>query len=289
MFPFPELCLYGDLEVVEHCLKSGIDVNTENGDKQTGLMSAAASCTTEDHVAILKILLATPSIEVNKADKKGYTALVHATGEGHISAVKLLLADQRVDVNCKNSPLVLAAARTENIDIFKLLLADGRVDVNQRNGNITPLINSSCNSNVAAAELLLDDPRVKVNWINSKGVSALHAAVTHKQTLQLFLAHPRVDVNCKLGPHGTTILHLAAAKNNGEAVKLILADSRFSSANAFDGEGGTAVTIAACKGNWEVLEELVHHPRIDLDVKQEDGLTIDDILRRVCFANYSLL
>ena len=56
-----------------------------------------------------------------------------------------------------------------------------------------------------------------------------------------------------------------------------------------DGEGGTAVTIAACKGNWEGLEELVHHPRIDLDVKQEDGLTIDDILRRVCFANYSLL
>ena len=217
---------------------------------------------------------------MNKADKRGYTALIQATGDGYIEAVRLLLADPRVDVNCEIPPIVLAAAKTENIELFKLLLADRRVDVNRRNGNITALINSTCNANVKATKLLLDDPRVEVNWINRKGMSALHAAVANKTMLELFLAHQRVDVNCKFGSHGRTILHTAAGKNNVEAVKLILAEPRFTSTNSLAEPGGrTPLAIAALKGNWDVFKELVDHPSVDLDVKDKNGLTIDDILR----------
>ena len=107
----------------------------------------------------------------------------------------------------------------------------------------------------------------------------------HK-VLQLFLAHPKVEVNYKDLPAKTTILHVAAGFSTVEAVKLILAESRFTSANAlapideFKKAGRiTALGVAAAKGNCEIFKELVLHSSIDLDVKNEEGLDVDAWLK----------
>ena len=62
-------------------------------------------------------------------------------------------------------------------------------------------------------------------------------------------------------------------------MKLILSQPRFTLANALAEEmKNTAVTYAAFHRKWDVLKELVHHPSIDLETKDVDGLCIDDIL-----------
>ena len=149
-------------------------------------------------------------------------------------------------------------------------------------GELTALMISSASSNFEATKLLLDDPRVDLNWENSMtGFTVLHKLVTipkvNLKLLELFLAHPRVDVNGKCGSHGITILHTAAALcRNVEVVKLILDEPRFTSANEYNLDGIPALVIAALKINWDVLEVLVHHPSIELD---KYGPCLDNLAR----------
>ena len=285
-----KLCLDGKVAKMRAALNRGENVNVRNSMNKTVLMCAAQ----ENKILILKLLLEQPSIEVNLGDDGGFTALHKATISGSTDSVKLLLADRRVDINCKNSfnetPLIIAASIAGSFDIVKLLLDDNRVDVNCAALTIpcgplfTPLMYATMHSNFEAAKLLLDDPRVDVNWMNNSRMSALHVSVTknsktgfQKGHLELYLAHPRVDVNCKRGPLGTTVLHMDVINNHLEAVKMILAEPRFTSANALrEPEGLSAVGLAAVKGHWDVLKELVHHPSVDLAVS---GLGPDDLAR----------
>ena len=302
MLPLWRLCSLGQIEEVRVALNRGEDVNSQNAKNQTALMFAAGGPSKND-VSILKLLLEQPWIMVNLEDCEGLTALHRAIDCGNIEAVKLLLANQRVDVNCKDgnqrTPLILASGKAKDFDMFKLLLADQRVDVNAVASDptireVTALVCATLTSNVKATKLLLDDQRVDVNWMNSYGISPLYMAMTSEgdiKLLEMFLSHPRMDVNSKHGPAGKTLLHVAAQTNNVEAAKLILAEPRFTSANAqaeMKGPAGgpncgywegAAVIIAANKGHREVLKELVSHPSIDLGVKDKNGLSLDDLIR----------
>ena len=299
------------------------DVNQTGGSENRTPLMHAAGQSSDNHISILRLLLERPSTDLNLADVNGSTALHLATFCGNIEAVRLLLDDPRVDVNLKDlqfqmTPLISAAGR-DNIDILKLFLDVQSVDVNltfpgSDNGEVTALMWAVMNSKIEAVKLLLDDPRVEVNWMNSRGMGALHMAGelcetwfllqkrqldrgelgSEVQILKLFLAHHRVDVNSNY-EHGSigTVLHRATAYKNVAAVKLILAEPRFTSANALTRltmadapveQKGTAAFVAAVKCYWEVLKELVNHPSIDLDGKQTtyDGkqeVTFDQVLR----------
>ena len=308
-----DVCVGGQIEEVRAALEKGEDINDTNSKNQTVLMFTATKCDDEKYVSILKLLLEQPSLKVNLAETTGgMTALHIASNSRNIEAVKVLSANPRVDVNIKDSlnetPL-MASTRSEpgRIDIFKLLLAEPRVEVNctlphPDIGDMTPLMLAALHVNAEATKLLLADPRVEVNWLNSRGMGALHVAVSAIQKsdvklIKLFLANPRVDVNVKdCATHGRTVLHDAAYSNNVEAVKLILEEPRFTSANVVDEHWGrrgragthkgnaflgsfTAVSVAVVRSNFNVLKELVHHPSIDLDLKDKDGRGIDDLVR----------
>ena len=264
MAPLWKLCANGKVTEVKAALTKGVDVNGRNGGNETALMTTAGQVVCQCHggcqEVILKLLLEQPSIKVNLVDMEGCTALHYAASEGHRNAVALLIAD--------------LPTWAEVVD-----------------GELTALMWSVMSSNFEAAKLLLDNPRVDVSWKNSLGLTALHIIfsplnVGHKdnmhKVLQLFLAHPRVEVL----PEETTILHVAAGITTVEAVKLILAEPRFTSANAlaridkFKKAGRiTALGVAAAKGNCEIFKEMVLHPSIDLDVKNEVGLNVDDWLK----------
>ena len=240
-----------------------VDVNIKDADNQTALIYAAGRCS-ENRDSILKLLLEHPSINVNLADDRGFTALHVAIDSKDIETVKTFLADERVDVNYASSagfsPLwassagrtpLWAAGQTNNIDIFKLLLSDQRVDV---------------------------------NWKTESGCAVLHSLVWNKDNIKLFellLAHEGVDVNCKHEQLSETVLHQASSGiyYNVEVVRLILAEPRFTSANELDSEGNTALRNAAVEGLWDVFRELTHHPSIDLGVRDQDGWSVDDLAR----------
>ena len=314
----------GHIEAVKLLLADDrTDVNYKDKHKKTPLIITAAAVKPEN-ITVLGLLLAEEAIEVNwGANIGGYenvTALQVAVYQGNTQAVKLLLADPRVDINCKDSLQrtslnnLFVAEKWSNssnkVNILNLLLAEERVDVNwaapdQKGQSMTPLVSAThfaCKdlSPIEAVQILLDDPRVDVNWTRSTGVSALHVAAANAgenglEVLKLFLAHERVDINCKRDSNGPTVLHVAAVNNNVEAVKIILSDPRLTSANTNNpflilsnqrftlakatADNFTALTLAAANRKREALKELLYNPSIDIDGKNEDGLTIDDELR----------
>ena len=113
-----------------------------------------------------------------------------------------------------------------------------------------------------------------------RNASALHLRAAFQDSeglLELLLSHPRVDVNCKRGNLGSTVLHTAASNNNMESVRRILAEPRFTSHNDLDGDDGTtALGLAASEGHWDSVKELVQHPKVDLAA---GGLGPDDLIR----------
>ena len=294
------------LKEAKAALARGTDVNAYNDNGRTALMVAVL----ENHIPILKLLLRQPKIEVNKTETEtGNTALHFAVKNENIEATKLLLKDKRVNVNCitdgQMTPLLMASTDVDKVNIMKLLLETQTIDVNyamhshlpedeDKNNGMTALMLASVFSNVEATNLLLEDQRVDVNQMTTLGYTALHMApnqMSEAKFVELLLAHPRVDVNSKMcDPPGPTVLHIAADQSNAEVVKLILDDPRFTSANASavtEIEGAsyncTAVGVAAVKGNWEILEELVRHPSIDLDVNHKpcgkDQLDLQNLIR----------
>ena len=243
-------------------------------------------------IEAVKLLLADERVNVNCKDSEQMTPLLRVSHQGdRIEIFKLLLADGRVDVNCKDScqrtPLFVAVTEQNEIEILKLLLSDQRVDmdwevVGPTGKSFNALVWAMVKSNVEAVKLLLENPRVNVNKLDSRGTAPLHLAIVDLTFLELFLAHPRMDVNCKQTSSGMTALHAAvSAENNVESVRLILAEPRFTSANerTTDTENQTAVDIAASERNWDALRYLAQHPKIDLDVKDKKGLGIDDMIR----------
>ena len=285
-----DLCVDGDwdLALVRAALEmEDVDVNKRSLHNVTLLMWAAA----DNKIPLLKLLLQQPSIEVNLAADHGFTALHMAVTCGSIEALRTLLSDPRVDVNCNTermeTPLNLATKDADSFDKLELLLADPRVDVDclasYSGVEASLLMSAALGSNLRAAKLLLDNERVDVNWLNNRDASALHLLAASQDSerpkglLELLLSHPRVDVNCKRGNLGSTVLHTAAFNNNVESVRLILAEPCFTSHNDLDGQDGTtALGLAASKGHWDSVKELAQHPKVDLAL---GGQTPDDLIR----------
>ena len=130
----------GDTETVKMLLEKGADVNAKTMDYfgVTALIQASYY----GHTEIVKKLLATKGILVNKKDNYGSTALIKASHEGHPEIVRLLL-DAGANINAITNENITAlhvaaiiSIEPPKVDrgteIVKMLLKEG-ADVNMKN------------------------------------------------------------------------------------------------------------------------------------------------------------
>ena len=87
-----------------------------------------------------------------------------------------------------------------------------------------------------------------------------------------------MDLNCT-DISGQTALHKAARGDNVEIVKMLLADPRLATHNHKDNRGWTSVMSAAYYKNAGALRELVAHPSVNLDTKDELGRSLEEFAR----------
>ena len=107
----------------------------------------------------------------------------------------------------------------------------------------------------------------------------------HNSVVRLLLEQPTLDLNCT-DSQGATALHHAADGDNAEAAKMLLADPRLNTANLKDEYGDTPAMYTMTHecdqpAAINVLRELVAHPSVDLDIREESGMSLEEVARWV--------
>lgn len=190
----------------------------------TGGMEYAAA---NGHTTLLRSYLLLPGTNVNKAETLwGQTPLYGAVINGHMECVKLLLAAPAIEVNRADysgcTPLY-RAAQFDSPDCVELLLSARGIDENAADDDgRTPLMMAAENGCAECVKLLLAAPGIDVNRKDTRGATALQKAADngHAECVKLLLA-AGADVN-SADNLGFTPLHRAVYDGDIEYVQLLL-------------------------------------------------------------------
>ena len=270
-------------EVVRALLeRADIDVNVRDIDGRSALHRAVEAGGQESVAS----LLARPEVNVNFVDyvEQGMTALHRAVFIGDQSIAGLLLDDPRVDVNLgdqvQHTPLHLAVKRG-NEPVLRMLLDCPRVDVNALNAaGCTPLEFAVIKSRKAITGMLISNPRVNVNLPDPHMQTPLSIAAQRARisAVRLLLEREDLDVNFRCEHGMTPLSHAAeelfgtAPKYYGGVINLLGADPRVD-VNLIDHRLETPLHKAVRARRPNLVEELLRHPEIAVNARNQDGST----------------
>lgn len=235
---------------------------------------------------------------VDEKTPEGHTALALAAYLGRAKIAEELLKNG-AQVNAVSNDLVTPlhlAAFSGNRDVVQLLLAKGADSNALTSGGRTPLmacINGEQYTRVTdmmrnaertgsffmppanpkfarVLECLLNggaDPNLSA----ANGSNAVHLAAKAlaRNDLLVFLKRG-ADVN-RLDADGVPLIGIAVRLGDKDGVKILLEHG--ASLNARTRYGATLLHIAVNASQWEMLEYLISTGRIDIDAKDDDGLT----------------
>lgn len=237
--------------------------------------------------------------EFDKPKTVGNTALHLAVGRPNRNqTLKMLLECPKVDVNILTSDRVSAlgiALRRENIEAVDLILAHPEVDVNLEHGpNKLPLLlyliglDIKEHSKTTFVSLLLKHPNIEANVTDKEGCNALHYAVVRRNTdlIQVLVEDGRVDVNgldfChhKMDFQGNRTPLMKVIRTNEistsqqvNAVKTLLKHPSID-VNVKNDLGLTALYMASLTGNLELLDLILMHKQVDVNTRLQGGQTV---------------
>mmetsp|Transcript_3760 Transcript_3760/g.5093 ORF Transcript_3760/g.5093 Transcript_3760/m.5093 type:complete len:521 (+) Transcript_3760:3-1565(+) len=170
-----EAAAKGDLNEVEFCLNSNVNVNFQDHQGATALNIACA----RGRLEAVKLLLEKSGIDVNLKANSGKAPLLSATTAGHLDIVKELLRHPDIDPNVQDkfTTMVLLVAMRTQPKIYKELLNHAAINVNlQKKDGSTALMYAIDTGNTKAALELLMHPDIDLEITNDKGETALEIA-----------------------------------------------------------------------------------------------------------------
>ena len=239
-------------------------------------LTALHDAVAQEQLECLKVLLATPDIDVNRRDPKGYTALNRAASLRRCEFVAELVNAPGVDVNlaCYFGITPLHSAVTGNrLKSLQILLGRADIDVNRMtNRGIAPVTYAAGLGYSQCIEQLLKVTTIQVNLRSHHGLTPLHVAVHSDQLecLRVLLQAPGIDVNQR-NTVGFTALNIAAQNGHQDCLQLLLAVPGIS-VNLASRTGCTPLHSAATNGRLYCVTVLLRAPGIDISCKNLAGL-----------------
>eukprot|EP01032_Pedospumella_encystans_P011911 gene11911-13816_t len=210
-------------------------------------------------MTVVESLLVQPEINVNVLGVMDRMALHWAAFFGHTEIVRVLLAQPNIELNAFDT--------------------DGR----------TPLALAARHGNAEAVKVLLDAPGVVVN---SDAMSTLHAVLIQRDgefdesdtpvsdlvaTLKVLLVHPTIDLSLLVDPSNRADIIPDHAQflagvllGDAEKVNTFLARAHIN-VNVRSLDNHTALSWASYLGHAEIVQALVSHPRLDLQLNWKTG------------------
>ncbi|KAM9365895.1 kinase D-interacting substrate of 220 kDa B [Pholidichthys leucotaenia] len=257
----------GSLEIVQELIRRGANVNLDDVDCWSALISAAK----EGHVEVVRELLEN-SAYIEHRDMGGWTALMWATYKGRVEVTQLLL-DNGANANTTGQqysvyPIIWAAGRG-HAKIVKLLLEHGaKVNCSDKYGT-TPLIWASRKGHYDCVMHLLENG-ADVDQEGANSMTALIVGVRGGYTnvvKELLKRNPNVNMTDK---DGNTALTIAAKEGYTEIVQDLLDAGTY--VNIPDRSGDTVLIGAVRGGHVEIVRALLHKYG-DIDIRGQDNKT----------------
>lgn len=165
------------VEIATKLQEEGVDINAAN---KVGVTPLSVACSREN-LDLVKFLLGTGKVKVDKADDNKETALFAASNNGKVRAARLLVqAEADVDLaNSEGRSALHAAAARGHAPIVRLLCDSGAsVDTADSAGD-TPLLLAAAQGRRRAVLLLLEHGAA-LSSTNGAGLTPLAAALKHK-------------------------------------------------------------------------------------------------------------
>ncbi|XP_055543762.1 uncharacterized protein LOC129729275 [Wyeomyia smithii] len=241
----------GYIELVEHLIEVGADVNVISNDRSTPLQMALDYRQME-----IVELLVKNGANVDIPDWNGETALMLSLQTNLYDTAENLIvhSDNIESTDSRGLTAFHYAAREGHAGIFaKLVAASANVDATTENGETALMIASSFGHSDAVDALL--ERTNNINTANSRGWTALHYAAKQGKVetiKKLLTTGANVDAITK---NGKTALLVAFEFGHSDAVDALI--ERDKNINAADSEGWTALHYVAKQGKVETIKKLL--------------------------------
>lgn len=258
----------GNLEIINHLIAKGSDINLEDSHGITPIISAINSG--QKNTAIYDAFFKA-GIDPKKKDKDGVNLLLMAipydkdlTLSNYFISKGLSLKDTD---NSGNTAFNYAA-RTGNIELLKTLLQKGVKYTD--NALIIAAQGSRREANtIEVYKYLVDDLKLKPITTSIDGETVLHYLVRKSSQTEIinYFLNKGVDIN-KTDNDGNTALMNAASTRDTEALGLLL--SKVKDVNAKNAKGESALSLAIQNGTPKAVELLLSQ-KADIHILDKDG------------------
>ncbi|VUC36794.1 unnamed protein product [Clonostachys rosea] len=245
-------CRYGSPLMVEKILKTGVDVNSQDGKYGTALCAASK----RGHRRIAKMLIEAGA-DVNSQNATFGTALQCSAARGHARVAEYLIENgariTREDENGVNT--LQAAAKGSHLHVIDLLLRHG-AEIDPNAGQWGGAIQAAASAGNLKTIRFLLDRGADVNSMGGKHGSALHVAAHFgKIRTANLLLDEGASPDATWGRYGTPLHVAVTTKQSHIARKLV---ERGANVNIQGGLYGSALQALAVVGShWSVEKELI--------------------------------
>ncbi|XP_048246291.1 death-associated protein kinase 1-like [Haliotis rufescens] len=174
---------------------------------------------------------------------------------------------------------LLEASREGNMAAVKRILAAGRADVNSRGVvGLTPVMSTAHGGHRDVVELLVSEG-ADVSLVDEDGTNILHYACWggDVETVKFVLSLNVVDINCR-GRGSRTPVMAAAFKGHRDVVELLMSEG--ADVSPVDGDGNNILHYACIGGDVETVKFVLSLNVVDIDARNNLGLTAADVARR---------
>jgi ankyrin repeat protein len=237
------------------------------------LLSIVGAGNTGGYLVALQRLLHHPSMQnpshINARDGYGATALYIAAEKGHTNVVRVLVTTPSIDLNAQipnGQTSLCIASHHGHSEVVSILVVQLGIELNAKTQTgATALFIASQNGHAEVVRILVARPGIELNTKTQTGATALFIASQqgHAEVVRILVAQPGIELNAKT-QNGATALYVASQSGHAQVVSILVAQPGIE-LNVKAQNGANALLIASQQGHAEVMSILVTQPGIELN------------------------